>query len=47
MKHVVLILVCAVALSACGMFKGEPKRMTTPQEWEKFGYHDNLHSNHK
>ncbi|BBC79458.1 ABC transporter substrate-binding protein [Acetobacter orientalis] len=30
MKHAVLMLVCAFALSACGLFKSEPKRLTTP-----------------
>lgn len=47
MKHAVMMLVCAFALSACGMFKSEPKHLTTPAQWEKYGYHDHLHSDHK
>ncbi|MCC6105183.1 hypothetical protein [Acetobacter sp.] len=47
MKHAVMMLVCAFALSACGMFKSEPKHLTSPAQWEKYGYHDHLHSDHK
>lgn len=47
MKHAVLMLVCAFALSACGLFKSEPKTLTTPQQWEKFGYHDHMSTSRK
>lgn len=46
MKHAVIMLVCAFALSACGMFKHEPKHLDTPAQWEKYGYRDHGLSNH-
>ncbi|GAN67954.1 hypothetical protein [Acetobacter orleanensis] len=43
MKHAVLMLVCAFTLCSCGMFgKSEPRHMTTPAEWEKYGYRDHV-----
>lgn len=47
MKYALLMLVCAFTLSACGLFSSEPKRLTTPKQWEQFGYHDHLSTSHK
>ncbi|MCX2564328.1 MULTISPECIES: hypothetical protein [Acetobacter] len=44
MRHVILLLICAVTLSACSE---EPKKLTTPAQWQKYGYHDHLMQNNK
>ncbi|MBO7072736.1 MAG: hypothetical protein J6V89_04375 [Acetobacter sp.] len=29
-------------LTACGLFHHAPRHMTTPAQWEKYGYHTHL-----
>lgn len=43
MKNAVLMVICAFALCSCGLFgKQEPRHMTTPAQWEKYGFKDHL-----
>lgn len=44
MKRAVLLLACALGLSACGMFHHPPHQLTKPAQWEPLGYHDHLSS---
>lgn len=44
MKRAVLLLTCALGLSACGMFHNTPRQLTKPAQWEPLGYHDHLSS---
>ncbi|WP_168200030.1 hypothetical protein [Acetobacter vaccinii] len=42
MTRAVLLLACAFGLSACGWFHHEPRHMTSPTQWEKYGYRAHL-----
>ncbi|MCH4093488.1 MAG: hypothetical protein LKE96_04135 [Acetobacter peroxydans] len=44
MKRAVLLLACALGLSACGMFHSTPRHITSPAQWQKLGFHDRIQS---
>ncbi|MGE4522536.1 MULTISPECIES: hypothetical protein [Acetobacter] len=41
MKRAVLLLACALGLSACG---STPRHITSPAQWQKLGFHDHIQS---
>lgn len=44
MKRAVLLLTCALGLSACSMFHHPPRHLTKSSQWVPLGYHDHLSS---
>ncbi|MBO1327018.1 hypothetical protein OQ496_02745 [Acetobacter suratthaniensis] len=42
MKRAVLLLACALGLSACGMFHSTPRHITSPAQLEKLGFRDHI-----